>query len=79
MSHAAPTRRPLAGLAAPGGLGPVSASTVAKGGGLLLLVVESLVTIWSPTWAVAVFYAALVVVLLVKPTGFFGRKEVRAQ
>ena len=34
---------------------------------------------WSPDWAIAVFYAALVVVLLVKPTGFFGRKEVRAQ
>jgi len=41
VSHAAPTRRPLAGLAAPGGLGPVSASTVAKGGGLLLLVVAA--------------------------------------
>ena len=41
--------------------------------------VESVVTIWSPNWAVAVFYAGLVLVLLVKPTGFFGRREVRAQ
>src|SRR5579863_9622993 len=38
MSHAAPTRRSPAGLAVPSGLGPVPASTAAKGGGLLLLV-----------------------------------------
>jgi|SRR5579863_1134732 len=37
MSHAASTRRSPAGLAVPGGLGPVPASTAAKGGGLLLL------------------------------------------
>jgi branched-chain amino acid transport system permease protein len=46
MSHAARARRPLAGLDTPGNLGPVSAgpvpvSTVAKGGGLLLLLVAA--------------------------------------
>jgi branched-subunit amino acid ABC-type transport system permease component len=44
-----------------------------------MITVESLVTIWSPDWAIVVFYAALVIVLLIKPTGFFGAKEVRAQ
>jgi branched-chain amino acid transport system permease protein len=38
MSHAQPTRRPLAGLAAPGGLG----ATSAKGGALLLLAVAAI-------------------------------------
>jgi branched-chain amino acid transport system permease protein len=35
--------------------------------------------IWQPTWAIVVFYAALVLVLLIRPTGFLGRKAVRAQ
>jgi len=59
-----------------GGLGSIGGALAAS---VFMLVVESLVTIWSPNWAVAVFYAALVVVLVVRPTGFFGRKEVRAQ
>jgi branched-chain amino acid transport system permease protein len=59
-----------------GGLGSIGGALAAS---VFMLVLESLVTIWSPNWAVAVFYAALVVVLLVRPTGFFGRKEVRAQ
>jgi branched-chain amino acid transport system permease protein len=46
---------------------------------VFMLTLESVVTIWQPTWAITVFYAALVIVLLVKPTGFFGRKAVRAQ
>ena len=44
-----------------------------------MLTLESVVDIWQPTWAVAVFYAALVLVLLIRPTGFFGRQAVRAQ
>jgi branched-chain amino acid transport system permease protein len=59
-----------------GGLGSIGGALAAS---VFMLVVESVVTIWSPNWAVAVFYAALVVVLVVRPTGFFGRKEVRAQ
>jgi len=34
---------------------------------------------WSPLWAPLVFFAALVVVLSVRPTGLFGRQAVRAQ
>jgi branched-subunit amino acid ABC-type transport system permease component len=44
-----------------------------------MITLESVVTIWYPTWAIVVFYAALVLVLLIRPAGFFGRKAVRAQ
>jgi len=37
------------------------------------------VGIWSPNWAIAVFYAALVLVLTIHPSGLFGRAAVRAQ
>jgi branched-subunit amino acid ABC-type transport system permease component len=37
------------------------------------------VTVWQPTWAVAVYYAVLVIVLLYRPAGLFGRRAVRAQ
>jgi len=37
------------------------------------------VDIWSPSYAVVVFYAALVLVLIIKPTGMFGKREARAQ
>jgi branched-subunit amino acid ABC-type transport system permease component len=44
-----------------------------------MITLESVVTIWYPTWAVVVFYAALILVLVIRPTGFFGQKAVRAQ
>jgi len=44
-----------------------------------MITLESVVDIWSPSWAVAVFYVALVVVLTVRPAGLFGRAAVRAQ
>jgi branched-chain amino acid transport system permease protein len=59
-----------------GGMGSVGG---ALGASLFMLTLESLVTVWQPTWAVAVYYAALVIVLLYRPTGLFGRKAVRAQ
>ena len=59
-----------------GGLGSVGGALFAA---VFMITLESVVTIWQPTWAVAVFYAALVLVLLIRPTGFFGRKAVRAQ
>src|SRR6516225_8233835 len=59
-----------------GGLGSVGGALAAA---VFIITLESVVTIWQPTWAVAVFYAALVLVLLIRPTGFFGRKAVRAQ
>jgi branched-chain amino acid transport system permease protein len=59
-----------------GGLGSIGGALVAS---VFMLTLESLVDVWSPNWAIVVFYAALVLVLLIRPTGFFGRQAVRAQ
>ena len=59
-----------------GGMGSVGG---ALGASVFMLTLESVVTIWQPNWAVVVYYAALVIVLVYRPTGLFGRKAVRAQ
>jgi branched-chain amino acid transport system permease protein len=59
-----------------GGMGSIGGAMVAS---VFMLTVESLVTIWSPDWSIIVFYAALIIVLVVRPAGFFGRQPVRAQ
>jgi branched-chain amino acid transport system permease protein len=59
-----------------GGLGSIGGALAAS---IFMITLESVVDIWQPTWAIVVFYAALVLVLLVRPSGFFGRKAVRAQ
>jgi branched-chain amino acid transport system permease protein len=59
-----------------GGLGSIGGALVAS---VFMITLESVVDIWQPTWAIVVFYAALVLVLLFRPTGFFGRQAVRAQ
>lgn len=59
-----------------GGLGSIGGALVAA---VFMITVESLVDIWSPNWAIVVFYAALVIVLTVRPSGLFGRRAVRAQ
>jgi branched-chain amino acid transport system permease protein len=59
-----------------GGLGSIGGALAAS---IFMLTLESLVDIWQPNWAIVVFYAALVLVLVIKPTGFFGRQAVRAQ
>jgi branched-chain amino acid transport system permease protein len=59
-----------------GGLGSIAGALAAS---VFMLTLESLVDIWSPNWAIVVFYAALVIVLVVRPAGFLGRRAVRAQ
>ena len=59
-----------------GGLGSIGGALAAA---VFMITVESLVDIWSPNWAIVVFYAALVIVLTVRPAGLFGRRAVRAQ
>jgi branched-chain amino acid transport system permease protein len=59
-----------------GGLGSIGGALAAA---VFMITLESVVDIWSPSWAVAVFYAALVIVLTVRPAGLFGRAAVRAQ
>jgi branched-subunit amino acid ABC-type transport system permease component len=45
-----------------------------------MLVIEDVVSVvWSPVWGQTVFYLVLVVVLLARPQGLFGRRAVRAQ
>jgi branched-chain amino acid transport system permease protein len=60
-----------------GGLGSVGGAMVAA---ILLLTINDVVAVvWSPTWAPLVYFAALVVVLSIRPQGLFGRAAVRAQ
>jgi branched-chain amino acid transport system permease protein len=59
-----------------GGMGSVGG---ALGASLFLLTVVSVVSVWFRSWAVGVYLAALVIVLLYRPAGLFGRKAVRAQ
>lgn len=59
-----------------GGMGSIGG---ALGASIFMATVESVVDIWSPNWSVVVFYAALVVVLTIRPQGLFGRREGRAQ
>ena len=59
-----------------GGLGSIAGALVAA---VFMITLESVVTIWSPNWATAVFYLSLVIVLTFRPTGLFGRRAGRAQ
>jgi branched-chain amino acid transport system permease protein len=59
-----------------GGLGSIGGALVAA---LFMVTAEEIVNIWQPTWATVVYYVVLVIVLLVRPTGLFGKQEARAQ
>jgi branched-chain amino acid transport system permease protein len=59
-----------------GGMGSIGGALAAA---VMMGTVESVVDIWSPTWSVAVFYLALVLVLTFRPQGLFGQREARAQ
>jgi len=59
-----------------GGLGSINKKLVAS---VFMITVESVVDIWSPNWASVVFYAALVIVLIVRPSGLLGRPLAREQ
>ena len=57
-----------------GGLGSIGGALAAS---VFMLTLEALVDIWQPQWAIVVFYAALVLVLLIRPSGFFGAARGR--
>jgi len=60
-----------------GGFGSVGGALVAA---ILMLVIQDVVAVeWSPVWGQTTFYVVLVVVLLIRPQGLFGRQGVRAQ
>lgn len=59
-----------------GGLGSIGGALVAS---VAMLVINDLVSvIWAPVWGQITFYALLIVVLLIRPQGLFGRREVRS-
>ncbi|MHB1570072.1 MAG: branched-chain amino acid ABC transporter permease [Solirubrobacteraceae bacterium] len=60
-----------------GGIGSIGGAMAAA---VFLLVINDVVSVWwSPTWAPLVYFAALVVVLSIRPQGMFGRSAVRTQ
>jgi branched-chain amino acid transport system permease protein len=59
-----------------GGMGSIGGALAAA---VFMSVTEAVVDIWSPTWSVVVFYAALVIVLTFRPQGLLGQREARAQ
>jgi branched-chain amino acid transport system permease protein len=60
-----------------GGMGSMKGAPIAS---VIMLVIEDVTSvIWSPVWANTVFFAILVVILLVRPRGLFGQLESRKQ
>lgn len=60
-----------------GGLGSVGGALL---GAVVMVVVEDVISVvWSPTWAPVIYFAVLALVLLLRPQGIFGQREVRAQ
>jgi branched-chain amino acid transport system permease protein len=59
-----------------GGLGSIGGALAAA---MFMVTAEEIVNIWQPTWATAVYYAVLVIVLVIRPTGLFGKPAARAQ
>src|SRR4249920_516319 len=56
-----------------GGMGSIGG---ALGASVLVITLASLVDVyWNPEWSTVVFYGALVLVLVFRPQGLFGRKE----
>lgn len=60
-----------------GGMGSVGGALVASVGMLVIYDVTSVV--WSATWGSTVFYALLVILLLFRPQGLFGKLATRSQ
>ncbi len=60
-----------------GGMGSLGGALMAS---VVMLVIEDVTAVtWSPVWASTVFFALLVVLLLFRPQGLFGKLSARAQ
>jgi branched-chain amino acid transport system permease protein len=60
-----------------GGMGSIGGAMASA---VLLLVLSDVVALaWSPVWSILVFFAAILLVLSVRPNGLFGARAVRAQ
>jgi branched-chain amino acid transport system permease protein len=54
-----------------GGFGSLTGALLAS---VMILVIEDVVSVvWSPTWSQTMFYAVLILVLLLRPQGLLGR------
>ncbi|EFH87988.1 branched-chain amino acid ABC transporter permease [Ktedonobacter racemifer] len=60
-----------------GGMGSLTGALAASVG---MLVIEDVTAVtWSPVWANTVFFLLLVLILVLRPQGLFGRREGRKQ
>ena len=60
-----------------GGMGSLRGALIASLG---MLVIEDVTSVlWSPVWATTVFFVLLIVIMVVRPQGLFGRLEARKQ
>src|SRR5664279_4386404 len=58
-----------------GGLGSLGGALIAS---LAMLVIEDVTAVtWSPVWSSTVFFVLLVLLLLFRPQGLFGKLEAR--
>jgi branched-chain amino acid transport system permease protein len=60
-----------------GGMGSLGGALVASVA--MLVIGDVTAVVWSPTWSTTVFYALLVLLLLVRPQGLFGKVATRSQ
>jgi branched-chain amino acid transport system permease protein len=60
-----------------GGMGSLKGALV--GSVVMLVIGDVTAVIWSPVWSSTVFFALLVVLLILRPQGLFGRLEGRKQ
>jgi branched-chain amino acid transport system permease protein len=60
-----------------GGMGSIGGAMASAVG--LLVLADIVAVAWSPVWSVLVFYAAMLLVLSLRPSGLFGARAVRAQ
>lgn len=60
-----------------GGMGSLRGAWI---GSIGMLVIEDVVSVvWSPVWATTVFFALLIVIMVVRPQGLFGQLAARQQ
>jgi branched-chain amino acid transport system permease protein len=60
-----------------GGMGSLRGALI---GSLAMLVIEDVTAVvWSPVWATTVFFMLLIVIMILRPQGLFGKLGVRRQ
>jgi branched-chain amino acid transport system permease protein len=60
-----------------GGMGSLRGALIASLG--MLVIEDVTAVVWSPVWATTVFFILLIVIMIFRPQGLFGRLETRKQ